>query len=284
MKIIKRKPATVNHVWPSNQVLNLQGNPWNCSCPLLEVTESAALPDGNLSILSARDHYYCKRVDLNFLSLTWVEETLECSWIAEISHPSCGAPLESVFQLASALNQHPFHSDQSRKQAALNNHRRSKRRGKTKNRSEGFIGWKRCFNFSPHGFCKSVVKNHNTSQWCAFRCCYLAKVKCDSALNVTDRGLIQSPSKWESRYFPNVFHGLCAKWTREINGVSGLSQYDLDIFFPLGYLYISYISFELQVKSWASAALALIQQPSTWLMLDLRRKIHLYYYPCVLQQ
>lgn len=47
MKIIKRNPATMNHVWPSNQVLNLQGNPWNCSCPLLEVTESAAPPDGN---------------------------------------------------------------------------------------------------------------------------------------------------------------------------------------------------------------------------------------------
>lgn len=27
---------------PSNQVLNLQGNPWNCSCPLLNVSE-----DGN---------------------------------------------------------------------------------------------------------------------------------------------------------------------------------------------------------------------------------------------
>lgn len=35
----KQNPATMNLVCPSYQVLNLQGNPWDCSCPLLDVSE-----------------------------------------------------------------------------------------------------------------------------------------------------------------------------------------------------------------------------------------------------
>lgn len=194
----------MNHVWPSNQVLNLQGNPWNCSCPLLRVTESAAPPDSNLF-----RELYLHRIIIIYYYFIIVTSKAFFSWSEHW-----------------VTNQHPFHSDQSRKQAALDNHRRSKRKGKTKNRSEGFIGWKRSFNFSPHWLLQKCSQNpqHLAEQWGATQICTNRKPRAVAVW------LKSSPSKrfWKSLFFPNVFHGLCTKWTREINGVSGVSQYDLD--------------------------------------------------------
>lgn len=39
---------------PSNQVLNLQGNPWNCSCPLLNVSGDGNKTDGKSQLRSTR--------------------------------------------------------------------------------------------------------------------------------------------------------------------------------------------------------------------------------------